>query len=216
MIKGIIFDLDGTLLYTLDDLTDALNLALEEYGFRQLSVQEVKANIGNGVSRLVKDSLPDDVDEETFKKALERNKENYNRLYLNKTKPYQGISETLQTIQNKGIKIALNTNKAQLLSENLMKNIFPEINFIKVVGDDFVSPKKPDPSGVYKILETFELNKDEVIYVGDSAQDMLTAYNAGIKSIGCLWGFRDRKTLEENNATYIINKPEEILNYLGD
>jgi len=211
MIEAIIFDLDGTLLYTLEDLRDSVNYALNKYGFKEISLEETRLNVGNGQRVLIVKSLPenssDELIDEVGKCYTDRYKENYNI----KTKSYDGIIEVLEYLQSNNIKLAVNTNKFENVAKELLKNIFPNIKFNLIVGEQKDLPHKPDPTGANKIVETLKVSKEEMLYIGDSGVDMKTALNANIKSVGCKWGFRDEETLKENKATYIIDNPKQII-----
>ena len=216
MIKGIIFDLDGTTANTLEDIKDCLNKALVEFGFRERNSEEVRLSLGKGSLKLIIDSTPEGTDEKTIKEILELYLDIYSKNYIVKTVPYDGIYDLLITLQDKGIKLAVNSNKPDHLTKVIIKEFYPEIDFIEVLGNRDDIPRKPDPAGANLIIEKMGLEKIEVLYVGDSETDMQTAHNAGLKVVGCPWGFRDIETLKENNATYIVSKPEEILNCLGE
>jgi len=211
MIKAIIFDLDGTLIYTLEDLMDSVNYALEKYGYKKISLEETRLNVGNGQRVLIKKSLPENSCDELIDEVGACYTNRYKTHFNIKTKSYEGINEVLEYLQINNIKIGVNTNKFENVAKDLLKQIFPTINFNIIVGEQDGLPHKPDPSGAYKIINELKVNKDEVLYVGDSGVDMQTAANANIKSIGCKWGFRDEKTLKENNATYIIDNPKQII-----
>lgn len=215
MIKGIIFDLDGTTANTLQDIKDSLNKTLVEYGFKEKNSEEVRLNLGKGSLKLISDSLPENTDEKLISEILNSYLENYSKNYLVKTTAYQGINDLLKTLQNKNILLAINSNKPDHLTKAIIKQLYPEISFIEILGNVDDIPRKPDPAGAEMIIEKMGLDKNEVLYIGDSETDIQTAHNANLKVIGCLWGFRDLQTLQENNATYIVSKPEEILKYLG-
>ena len=214
MIKGIIFDVDGTTLSTLCDIREALNITLENHKFELQSYEDVRLHIGRGSKNLIKDSLPQNVSKEVIdlieKEYLGKYREHYNV----KTKPYDGIKELLDELQNKDILLAINSNKPDEFTKNLMKYHFPGINFIAVIGSRIGIPNKPDPFSANEIVEKMGLDRNEILYVGDSDSDVKTAKNAGLKVVGCLWGFRDYKNLSEAGADIIISEPKELLNYL--
>ena len=214
MIKGIIFDLDGTILSTLYDIQESVNIVLKNHGYNLRSYEEIRNAIGRGSRCLIQDSLPTGISEEEIDKYTSEYIDVYGCHYNVKTKPYEGIEQLFNKLEEKNILIAVNSNKPDKYSKNLVSCHFPGNNFIDVIGHREDHPYKPDPSAVYEIIDKMKLNKSEVLYVGDSDKDVETAKNAGIKIVGCLWGFRDLKTLTNAGADYIISKPEELLNYL--
>lgn len=214
MIKGIIFDVDGTTLSTLYDIQEALNITLEKHGFKSQSYEEVRLHIGRGSRNLIKDSLLKDSCEELINLIEKEYLDNYRERYNVQTKPYEGIQELLDKLQNKGILLAINSNKPDEFTKNLIKYHFPGNIFIAVIGSRTGVPNKPDPFSANEIVEKMGLEKNEILYVGDSDSDVKTAKNAGLKVVGCLWGFRDYKNLSEAGADIIIKEPKELLNYL--
>lgn len=215
MIKGIIFDLDGTTVETLRDLHDSVNETMRFFGYAEKSFEEVRLGVGRGSRNLIKSIIPEENDER-IEEVLNKYFEIYAKNCLNKSKPYDGMKELLLSLKEKDIKLAINSNKWNELTNKIIKALYPEIDFVEILGAKADLPHKPDPTGALYIIDKMNLNKKEVLYVGDSEPDMQTARNAGIKSVGCLWGFRDKKTLEEAGADYIIGKPEELLNYIGE
>lgn len=211
MIKGLIFDLDGTLIDSIEDICFSLNLAIKEYGYEEISVDFVRKNTGKGFRKLVEDSLPQIKDPKLIDEITDLYTIKYSEHYNDSTDAYAGMKETLTKLQEKGIKIAANSNKKDLYTKNLMKKIFPNINFVAVFGERENIPNKPDPTTANEIIEMMNLSKEEVLYVGDSEVDIRTSKNANLKSIGCKWGFRGEETLIKEGATYIIDKPIEIL-----
>ena len=214
MIKGIIFDLDGTTLSTLNDIQNALNETLRNFGMKEQTYDEVRLHVGSGAKKLVERSLPENMGEEELDRIYKAYIEEYGKSFDILTGPYDGIPETLAELQNKGIKLAVNSNKGNAPTNSLIKKHFPNIDFVAVYGSRAGIPNKPDPASANEIIEMMNLEKDEVLYVGDSETDIKTAKNAGLKSVGCLWGFRDRKTLEEAQTDIIVEKPQELLNCL--
>lgn len=214
MIKGIIFDLDGTTLSTLYDIQESVNIVLEHHGYKKQDYESVRLHIGKGSRNLIKESLPEDVSDETIDKLTKEYIEVYGKRYDVKTKPYEGIEELLNQLEEKNILLAVNSNKPDEYTKNLIKKHFPGNTFVDVIGAREGIPYKPDPYSANEIIKKMKLNKNEILYVGDSDSDVNTARNAGIKVVGCEWGFRDKKTLTEAGADIIISKPEELLNYL--
>ena len=210
MIKGVIFDLDGTTLNTLDDIIDSFNATAEEAGYAPRSRDTIRMGVGRGFRVLVDRVLPEVSDEEERERLALRYREQYAQRYANKTRPYEGIAELLEKLQADGIRMAVDSNKSDFFVKSLIKKNFPGIEFSDVMGSLPEYPLKPDPGRALKMIENMGFNKEEVLYVGDSETDMKTAVNAGVLPIGCLWGFRDRQTLKENGAACLVETPEEI------
>ena len=186
--KGIIFDLDGTLLDTINDLTDSVNDVMKIYGWKEYDSKACKMMVGKA----------------------------YQKRYLNKTIPYEGILKLLGTLEEKGIKIAVNSNKRGDYTSALVNKYFSQFPWVAVYGEREREgiPKKPDPSAALEIANHMNLPAEEVLYIGDSKTDMETGQNAKMDTIGVAWGFRGAEELRENNATYIVEKPEAILEYV--
>ncbi len=209
-IKAVVFDLDGTLTDTLEDLKDSVNFALRFMGFPERSADEVRGFVGNGVRRLIFLSVPDDTADEVSEKCLKIFKEYYKEHSCIKTMPYDGIIQMLRELKNKGVKTAVVTNKMHSAAVDIVNLFFEDLIEITVGQIDGVA-QKPQPDGVFFALEKLGVQKENAAYVGDSEVDCITAHNAGIPCIAVSWGFRDEKILRENAADYIVNKPEEII-----
>lgn len=215
MIKGIIFDVDGTTLNTLNDLYFSFNQALKDFGLPPQSMDQVRMGVGRGFRMLVEKCTPETTDEETKTKLGVHYRQIYAQNYLKTTKPYEGMTETLEKLQEKGIRMGVNSNKSDVFVKGLIEKNFPQIAFTEVMGAREGIPHKPDPAGTNLIIEKMGVEKSEVLYVGDSDTDMKTAGNAGVTAVGCLWGFRDRETLLEGGADILIEKPFDLLEHLG-
>lgn len=209
MYKVVIFDLDGTLLNTLDDLAYAGNYALKAMGYPVHKASEYKYFVGNGIPKLIKRIVPEDCSEENAEKVHSLFSEYYSSHCTCKTKPYDGISEMLAALKKKGIGTAVASNKDHAFSVKLVKEFFGD-NIDIVCGRKDGFPKKPDPYSVNLILEHFCADKEKVLYVGDSNVDMETAKNAGLTSCGVLWGFRTEEELTESGASYIVDSAEGL------
>lgn len=209
--KGIIFDLDGTLLDTLTDLSNSVNQVLKVNDFPTHSKDDYRQLIGKGFKDLITRSMPDNINEECIEKGLTKFLEIYDQDYMKETKPYDGIMELLIDLQSLDIKLAVNSNKRNDYTNELIKKNFPEIHFIECFGERKDVPKKPDPTSAFELRNLMDLKSEEILYIGDSKTDIQTAKNANMDSIGVLWGFRDLKELQANGATYIAKKPEDIL-----
>ena len=214
MIKGLIFDLDGTLLDTIADLGNSVNKALSDFNCPTHSLEAYKLKVGHGFRNLIEVSAPENTDVQTIDKLLERFVYHYDKAYTENTVPYPGIVEVLEALQKMGIKLAVNSNKREDYTRNLIKLNFPNIEFVDVIGQRSDKAKKPDPWGAHEIAREMGLNFDEILYVGDSNTDMQTAKNAKMKSIGVDWGFRGSKELVETGASYIAYKTSDILDII--
>ncbi|MCH5226219.1 MAG: HAD family hydrolase [Muribaculaceae bacterium] len=215
MKKLVIFDLDGTLLNTITDLGKACNYALEKMGFATHPIQAYAYMVGNGVRNLMK-KAQQDADEETIDQLLEHFKAYYNEHCLDTTKPYPGINELLENLSQRGVAVAVASNKYQEATEKIIAGCFPDINFVAVEGQREGRNRKPDPSVIFSILEQFPVAKKDVIYVGDSGVDIECAQRACVESIGVSWGFRSPAELRRANADYVISNPAEIIDRLND
>ena len=219
MIKLVIFDLDGTLLNTVDDLADCTNHVLQKNGFPTHEVDAYKYFAGNGVAMLVERALPKGVETRHALSLLNDFMEYYEIHKSDKTAPYEGMTETLEKLQEKGILLAVATNKPHNLLPDLMVHYFPTIKWAAVFGNRKGVPIKPDPQIVYDILAQCRdvarnVSTNDILYVGDTAVDMETAQNAGITKVGALWGFRTKEELEQAHADYIIAHPQELISLI--
>ena len=214
MIRGIIFDVDRTTLDTLDDIYESFNKALELFHMPLQTKDQVRMGVGRGFKVLIDKCTPEGTDEKTKEEFLPVYSGIYAENYKNKTLPYEGIPELLKALHEKGILLAINSNKGDAYVKGLIEKNFPDIPFTEVMGAREEIAHKPDPQGTDMIIDEMGLNKEEILYIGDSDVDIATAKNAGVKSIGCLWGFRDEETLKNAGADIIVSRPEEILNHL--
>lgn len=216
MKKAVIFDLDGTLLNTLDDLADSTNYALSQFGYPTRTIEEVRQFVGNGVAKLIERAIPDGKNNPNFEKCLSIFKENYAQNMYNKTAPYNGIIEMLSNLKSKGIKIAVVSNKFDLAVKELCKKYFEGfIDFAAGENEAQGIKKKPAPDTVISVLNEFNFAPEDAVYVGDSDVDIMTAKNSKMPCISVTWGFRDKKFLLENGATILINAPSAIYNHLA-
>ena len=214
MIKTILFDLDGTLLNTLEDLANACNYALNKFSFPTHNIEEYKKFIGNGIYKLVERAVPNNKkDKETVEKVLETFSDYYNEHMIDMTKPYDGIVDILDELRAKGIKLAVVSNKKHEFTIEIVKKYFGD-RFDIVFGHRENYKAKPDPTSVLEVIEKFNILKSECIYIGDSNVDILTAKNAGVKSVGVSWGFRDREELANEGANYLTDNNIELLNII--
>lgn len=217
MKRLVIFDLDGTLLNTIEDLGHAANHALEKNGFPTHTIASYRFFVGNGVKRLITRVLPEEHrTEDTVSVILKDFKAYYNEHSCDFTKPYNGIKELLQDLHDKGVRVAVASNKYQQATEAIIAHYFPEVEFVAVEGQRDGVNVKPDPSVVFAILAQARVPKAEVLYVGDSGVDMETARRACIDSVGVTWGFRPEKELVEYHAGHVIHKPIDILDLIDN
>lgn len=213
--KLVIFDLDGTLLNTIDDLAMGANHALAVLGYPTHDAATIRSFVGNGINKLLERALPEgEKTEENILRMRSVFIPYYNEHNADLTVPYEGVPELLVRLQNDGVQLAVASNKYQVATEKLVAHFFPNINFVKVLGQRSEVPIKPDPAIVTAILQTAGVSKDAVLYVGDSGVDMLTALNAQIDAVGVTWGFRPKLELSTFPSLGLIDKAEELLNYV--
>lgn len=214
--KAVIFDLDGTLTDTLKSIWKSANLALADVGLPPFDIDRYRYFVGDGAAELVKRALIADGDKELvlFDKMSESYRKHFEKYVNYEVRPYEGIRELLHALKEKGILLAVNSNKPQDRTVNVIEENFGKGTFDILVGQSDERARKPAPDGVFYIMERLGLMKDEVIYLGDTCVDMKTGRSAGVFTIGALWGFRDRQELEENHADAIIEHPMELLEYL--
>ena len=209
-IKAVLFDLDGTLMNTLDDLADAVNFALDFFGFETHSIDKYRYFVGNGIPNLIMRATPENHRDATTLAAVKKKfYEYYNLHSMEKTRPYSGIPETLAALKKAGIKTAVVTNKDDAAAKIIINGFFPN-SFDFVFGASEDIPKKPDPTIVRIATEKLGVTADECVFVGDSGMDMATAKNAGCVALGVTWGFRPREELLENGADFLAEEPSEI------
>jgi len=213
-IQGFIFDLDGTLLDTAEDLRDSVNVAMELNSLPTFSVDDIKRMVGNGIKNLITQSLPNDSNDQRIERVLQQFKTDYASRYMTKSHPYKGILATLNQLQAKHIKLSVVSNKMDDYTQTMIKHYFPQVNFIYVTGELEGVDRKPDPTLTLQAINAMDLAKEHILYVGDTRVDMQTAHNAGLKSVGVTWGFRSQKELEDHHADFIIRTPKELLSLL--
>jgi len=209
---AVIFDLDGTLLDTLDDLMDAVNHALAQMGWPTRSRDEIRQFVGNGVAKLLERAVPAGTSRPDTDKALEIFKAFYNVHKQDKTAPYPGVAELLKALGEKGVKLAVVSNKFDAAVRSLMGDYFPGL-LDACAGENEAAgvPKKPDPAMVLQVMKTLGVTADRAVYVGDSDVDLQTAKNAGLPCISVTWGFRDRDFLTAHGAVTFADTPAELL-----
>lgn len=208
--KLVIFDMDGTILDTLEDLKDCLNHALEQNAFPVRTLEEVRNFVGNGIRKLVERAVPAGTDIREIDSVFSDFQIYYKLHCTDKTKPYAGIAELLRTLRQQGIKTAVVSNKIDFAVQDLVLRYFDGL-FDMAVGDRPGMARKPAPDSVYAVLDGLHIDKEACVYVGDSDVDIDTARNAGLDSIIVTWGFRDREFLAARGASVFAEKPEDVL-----
>lgn len=206
----VIFDLDGTILDTLDDLRDSVNFALKNNNLPCRSTEEIRAFVGNGIRLLIERAVPQNTEKAVVDKCFDDFKAHYKNNSANLTKPYDGIIEVLNQLKNNGVKLAVVSNKADFAVQTLVKKYFKGI-FDFSVGEKEGIRRKPFPDSVFNAMEYLGADKNTTVYVGDSEVDVETAFNSGIPCIAVAWGFRDKAVLENLNPEYIVEIPKQII-----
>lgn len=205
-----IFDLDGTLLSTLNDLATSTNYALRWAGIPERTIEEIRMFVGNGVKLLMERAIPNGINNPKFEETYAKFREHYLEHNLDTTSPYDGIPELLRELKRRGKRLAIVSNKFYAATQDLAKHFFPDT--IKVaIGERETIRKKPAPDTVLEALRQLEASKEGAVYIGDSDVDIMTAKNCGLPCISVLWGFRDKDFLIQHGGTIFVNKPSEIL-----
>lgn len=210
-----IFDLDGTLLDTLQDLANSVNYALRQYGLPEHSLDDVRRFVGNGVRLLMERAVPDGAQHPQFETVFATFRQHYMEHSLDTTRPYDGIVETIHELKQRGCRLAVVSNKMMAATQELVAHFFPEIEV--AIGEHEAAGirKKPAPDTVYEALRQLGLvvggETADTVYVGDSDVDIATARNSGLPCISVLWGFRDKPFLLEHGATTFVSTPQELL-----
>ena len=216
-IKGVIFDLDGTLADTLPDLGAAMNRMLCQFGFPQRSMPQHQSAICYGAREFVLRSLPENKrDDATVNCALAAYRTYYGKAFTVQTRPYGGISELLAALCRCGIAVAVYSNKPMAQTKQVVAHYFGDIPFVSVVGHQEGTPVKPDPTAALGIAEKMGLSPLEIAFVGDSDVDMQTACRAGMQPVGVLWGYRDADTLKTGGACRLVDTPRQLLTVLTE
>lgn len=216
MRKAVIFDLDGTLADTLESIAYCANETLKRQGFASIEKEEYRYLVGDGAAKLIERALIKSGDQSLvcFDKAMQDYAEIFEKHCMYHVKPYEGIVSTLHALRAAGVKAAVLSNKPHERTLQVIKDLFGDGLFQVVAGQRPEIERKPSPAGVFAIMKEFGVSADEVLYLGDTNTDMKTGKSAGVFTIGVLWGFRDRKELEENHADAVIENPAEIFKYI--
>ncbi len=209
-VKLAVFDLDGTLVDSKYDLTDAVNFARQKYGFAPLKVEEVASYLGSGITALVKSVLPK-LEEKELENAVKIFKDFYCEHLLDKTKPYDKVSQMLSGLKTRKVVLS---NKTELFSKKIIENLGLKKYFEEVYGGDSFKEKKPSPVPIFEIMRRFSLNKENIVMVGDGANDIGVGKNAGIRTVGVLYGYSSKQQMENLAPDYTAQTPENVTEIL--
>ncbi len=216
-IKAIIFDLDGTLLDTLEDIANAANTVLSRHKFPTYHLDDYRYFVGSGAAELIKRTLPEDRrTNELIQKCIGEFLEAYHLHWNIHTRPYEGIPELLNELKNRQLKLAVHSNKPDLFTQMCIRELLPNSRFDIILGESSRIPRKPDPAGANQIARWLNVTNDHILYVGDTVIDMETAITAGMFPVGVLWGFRTKEELEKNGARALVRQPQEIITLLDN
>lgn len=210
MINTVIFDMDGTILDTIEDLRDSVNHMMRKYGYPEYTLPEIKSFVGNGVGVLIEKSVPGGRDNPLFETILAEFKAYYNEHCNIKTRPYAGIPELMRKLKEAGFKLAIVSNKPNSAVADLNELYYKE--YVDVaIGEGPSLARKPAPDMVEKALSLLNSSKNEAIYIGDSEVDLATANNSGLRHILVLWGFREKEFLEKEGGKVFAKSPDEVI-----
>ncbi len=213
--KAVLFDLDGTLIDTANDIGDAANRVLSNRGFQTHSISTYRLFIGEGVKILFTRALPEESrNQDLINACLKEFIEDYRCNYNVKTKLYDGVPELLDILKLRGLKLAILSNKPDLITKDCVAFFLSEWDFDVVLGQHDSIPRKPDPQGALEIAERLAIVPSNFIYLGDTAIDMKTAVSAGMFPVGVLWGFRSLEELKENGARVVIDEPMQLMDFI--
>lgn len=213
--EAIIFDLDGTLLDTLEDIANSANTVLARHNHPTFSVDEYRLFIGSGVKMLVRHILPEQKrTDNMINEFTVEFRDEYNKNWNINTKPYDGIPDLLDKLNGRQFKLAIHSNKPDSFTQKYAKELLSNYSFEMVLGQRSEIPRKPDPAGAQLIAKFINVQSDHILYIGDTATDMQTALAAGMFPVGVEWGFRSKEELQKNGARALVEHPGEILNLL--
>lgn len=211
--KAVIFDLDGTLMYTLEDLYLSVNYALKYYGYPERTLEEIRQFVGNGVKVLMDKACPKDCKDRDKIEELYRNR--YRETALDHIRVYDGIIDTIKELKKMGIKVAIETNKFQSAVDEIYERFFKGLIDVSL-GESPALRRKPYPDMTIKVLELLGTNTSNTLYIGDSDTDLLTAKNGNLYILSCTWGFRTKEELTAAGAYHMIDKPNEIIDFIKE
>ena len=214
--RAVLFDLDGTLLDTLEDLADSTNAALAALGFPPHPVDEYRTLVGDGIRNLALRALPDGRrDDATVDRCIRLTREEYGRRWDAKTRPYPGVPELLDELARRGVRMAILSNKPDAATGEVVAKLLPRWQFDVVRGAREGVPLKPDPAAALEVAEALGAAPAEVLYLGDTNTDMRTARAAGMRAVGALWGFRTAEELQTAGAQDLVARPQDLLELAG-
>ncbi|MEJ2429320.1 MAG: HAD family hydrolase [Deltaproteobacteria bacterium] len=210
--KAVLFDLDGTLLDTIGDLTDSMNIALNHLGFPGHNAGACKMFVGDGVEMFAFRALPEnDRHQAMVKKCASLMRQEYKKRWAKKTRPYEGIPELLNELTNRNLKMSILSNKPDDATKEMVTEILSKWSFHPVAGAQVSVPKKPDPTLAIQISQELQVSPERFLYLGDTGTDMRTARGAGMFAVGVLWGFRSAEELEHAGARVLVKHPRDVL-----
>ena len=212
---AVIFDLDGTLINSLEDIADSTNEALAKYGFSEQPYESYKLFIGNGMRQLMKNAVSQNTEESLIDNILKDFRVIYNRNYINKTRPYNNVVAVLEKLKQMGIRMSICSNKADKMTNEIVEKTIGKEYFDVIFGEREGVPRKPDPTSLLEAAQHMGVNPENTIYIGDSGGDMISAKNAGMLAAGALWGFRSREELVENGAQILLSDPMDLVEYIN-
>lgn len=212
--KTFIFDLDGTLLNTLDDLAASTNYALRQFEMKEHPVESIRQFVGNGVGKLIERAIPDGKDNPLYDDVLDTFRKHYMNHSLDTTRPYDGVDKMLRDLKQSGCRIAVVSNKFLAATQELCQHFFPDTVEV-AIGEHENIRRKPAPDTVREALQRLGEGSEDAVYVGDSEVDIATAKNSGLPCISVLWGFRDRDFLLSHGATTFVTTPSDIVSIYG-
>jgi len=210
-IRGVIFDLDGTLVNSIGDLQQSVNTVMKAHGFPSASEEQMKQMVGNGIRKLIERALPEDCrTQPMIDDCLREFSENYNRHCMDRTRPYQGMAELVEALQHRGVHTAVVSNKADPMAKQIVRGLLPDAGFEEIFGMREGIRPKPDPGALLQICSSWGILPEECVMVGDSNVDIQTGKNGGMMTVGAAWGFRGREELAQSGADQIAAEPAEL------
>lgn len=210
MMKAVVFDLDGTLLNTVEDLAQSTNVALQALSFKPHPLKQYYSFVGNGIDRLIERASGQAMGTPLFEEVKRLFMDHYRQHSMDKTAPYPGMQALLTALQEKGLHLAVLSNKDDAFIGALMQKYYPDISFACLMGKREEYLPKPDPTSLQAVLRDMGNTREETVYVGDSDVDVQTAHNAGLFCIGVTWGFRSKEELLKEGADILVERPDEI------